>query len=403
MSIQNSLPGSIVKKLTPAEVWNARYNTNASKFVSAKERIAEYCKAVPGAMTELQNAIKDFKAANPKLTRDNMKLATAAPAKLSNIRIDDTMNRPLDWDHVMNILRNFNATRVLAINVYEDPEMPGCLIAWDGQHTTIVLYIIYCMYLEVSANTVEVPVVISPTNDKAEIRENFIVLNTTESKGGGKLELSPLDLFSQKVFGVRMDGSNKLDWLDAEHKQKLLESADLFLTSEAYQNTGDDGAITHVNSIIDESNTIVEGFCKYWNARKQHEVRHVETKEIIMINNLLRECEQDPSVVVDDQFIKDMTEIFWNAFECEFTGVKGLNIFWRKLDGAYQNWYDKVYKEPEIGEEDLRPTRYTMTKNGKHQDVYGTTFMIYLLKKHGFKQTLPKPLCEFKPAKADLW
>ena len=403
MSIQNSLPGSIVKKLTPAEVWNARYNTNTSVFVNAKARIDEYCKAVPGAMTELLNVIKDFKKAHPNLTRANMKLAKAADAKLSNVRIDDTMNRPLDWDHVLTILRNYNATRVLAINVYQDPELPGCLIAWDGQHTTIVLYIIYCMIFEESASTVDIPVVISPTNNKAEIRENFIILNTEESKGGGKKNLDPLDLYSQKVFGVRMDGSNNLDWRGAELKQQLLEAADLFLTSTAYQNTADDGAITQVAAIIDEDFEVVNKFCSYWIERKKFENRYVESKELIMLNNFFRACNEDPSVVVDAKFIEDMTNIFWNTFECEFTGQKGLNKFWRKLDVAYNNWYDKVYKEPEVGEEDLRPKRLDMTKNGKHQDSYGTTFMIYVLKKHGFKQTLPKPLNEFKPAKNDLW
>jgi hypothetical protein len=403
MSVQNSLPGSIVKKLTPAEVWNARYNTNTSVFVNAKARIDEYCKAVPGAMTELLNVIKDFKKANPSLTRKNMRLAKAADAKLSNVRIDDTMNRPLDWDHVLTILRNYNATRVLAINVYQDPELPGCLIAWDGQHTTIVLYIIYCMIFEESASTVDIPVVISPTNNKAEIRENFIILNTEESKGGGKKNLDPLDLYSQKVFGVRMDGSNNLDWRSAELKQQLLETAGLFLTSTAYQNTADDGAITQVAAIIEEDFEIVNKFCSYWIERKKFENRYVESKELIMLNNFFRACNEDPSVVVDAKFIEDMTNIFWNTFECEFTGQKGLNKFWRKLDVAYNNWYDKVYKEPEVGEEDLRPKRLDMTKNGKHQDSYGTTFMIYVLKKHGFKQTLPKPLNEFKPAKNDLW
>jgi hypothetical protein len=403
MSIQNSLPGSIVKKLTPAEVWNARYNTNTSVFVNAKARIDEYCKAVPGAMTELLNVIKDFKKANPALTRKNMRLAKAANAKLSNVRSDDTMNRPLNWDHVLNILRNYNATRVLAINVYQDPELPGCLIAWDGQHTTIVLYIIYCMIFEESASTVEIPVVISPTNNKAEIRENFIILNTEESKGGGKKNLDPLDLYSQKVFGVRMDGSNNLDWRIAELKQQLLETADLFLTSTAYQNTADDGAITQVAAIIEEDFEVVTKFCNYWIERKKFENRYVESKELIMLNNFFRACNEDPSVVVDDKFIVDMTTIFWNTFECEFTGQKGLNKFWNKLDVAYNNWYDKVYREPEVGEEDLRPKRLDMTKNGKHQDTYGTTFMIYILKKHGFKQTLPKRLNDFVPAKADLW
>jgi hypothetical protein len=143
MSVKNSLPGSIVKQLTPAEVWNARYNTNASIFVSAKQRIDQYCAAVPGAMDELLHAIRDFKSNNPTLTASNIKLARAEKAKLTDLRIDDTMNRPLQWQHVLKILRNFKQTKIMGINVYEDPALPGKMIAWDGQHTTIVLYIIY--------------------------------------------------------------------------------------------------------------------------------------------------------------------------------------------------------------------------------------------------------------------
>lgn len=403
MSAQNSLPGSIIKKLTPAEEWNARYNTDASVFVSAKQRIDEYCKAVPGAMDELLHAIRDFKSKNPTLTVSDIKLARAAEAKLTDIRIDDTMNRPLDWQHLLKILRNFARARVLAINVYEDPEAPNCLIAWDGQHTTILLYVVYCMIYDVSASTVTIPVVIAPEGTtKAEIRENFIILNTDESDGGGKKGLTPLDLYSQKVFGVRMDDSDNLDWRSAESKQKLLEKADLFLTRTAYQNTDKAGAITQVASIIDEDYNIVSNFCDYWVERKKFENRYVESKELIMLNNFFHACAED-GVDVDDKYIADMTEIFWNAFECEFTGQKGLNKFWRKLDNAYQNWYDKVYKQPAPGEDDLRPDRHLLTKNSQHQDTYGTTFMIALLRKKGFKHQLPKPLVDFKPAKEDLW
>jgi hypothetical protein len=390
-------------KLTTAQVINARYNTNTSVFESAKQRIDEYCKAVPGAMDELLHSIRVFKQNNPTLVVTDIKLARAAEAKLTDLRIDDTMNRPLDWEHVQKIIRNFAETRVLAVNVYEDLAAPGCLIAWDGQHTTIVLYIIYCMIYDQSASNVTIPVVIAPSNDKSAIRENFIILNTDEADGGGKKSLDPLDLYSQKVFGVRMDSSNNLDWRTAELKQQMLEAADLFLTSNAYQNTDAAGAVTQVAAIIDEDINIVGNFCKYWVERKKFENRHVESKELIMINNFFRACADDPNVELNDKFITDMTAIFWNAFECEFTGQKGLNKFWRKLDQAYNGWYDKVHREPEVGEPDFRPKRLDMTKNGKHQDVFGTTFMIYVLMKHGFKHTLPKPLNEFKPVKADLW
>lgn len=389
-------------KLTTAQIINARYNTNTSVFVSAKQRIDEYSKAVPGAMDELLHAIRKFKENNPTLIASDIKLARAAEAMLANIRIDDTMNRPLDWEHVLKIIRDFAETRVLAINVYEDPAAPGCLIAWDGQHTTIVLYIIYCMIYDESASNVVIPVVIAPSNDKAAIRENFIILNTDEADGGGKKSLDPLDLYSQKVFGVRMDKSANLDWATQERKQQMLEAADLFLTSTAYQNTDAPGAITQVAAIIDEDALIVNKFCKYWTERKKFENRHVESKELIMLNNFFRAC-ADEEIAIDNKYIEDMTVIFWNAFECEFTGQKGLNKFWRKLDLAYNNWYDKVYAVPLPGDDDLRPKRLDMTKNGKHQDTYGTTFMIALLKKKGFKPQLPMPLVDFKPARADIW
>ena len=374
-------------KLSTAQVINARFNTNTSVFVSAKQRIDQYCSSVPGAMDELLHAIKDFKKVNPTLKSSDIKLARAALAKLNDIRIDDTMNRPLNWAHVIKIIQNFVNTRVLAVNVYEDPAAPGCLIAWDGQHTTIVLYIIFCMIYDESASTVEIPVVIAPSNDKAAIRENFIILNTDEADGGGKKSLDPLDLYSQKVFGVRMDGSKNDDWATQERKQQLLEAADLFLTSTAYQNTDAPGAITQVAAVIDEDFFIVSNFVRYWIERKKFENRYVESKELIMLNNFFRACAEE-DIVVDEQYVAEMTKIFWNAFECEFTGQKGLNKFWRKLDSAYNNWYDKVYAVPKAGEDDLRPKRLDMTKNGKHQDTFGTTFMIALLKKKGFAKSL---------------
>jgi hypothetical protein len=391
--------------LTPAQVYNARYNTSASVFVSAKQRINQYCQAVPGAQTELEHIIKKFKIKNPNLTSANMRLSRAEKGRLIDIRIDDTMNRPLNWKHVLKILENFHATRVLAVNVYEDPNAPGCYIAWDGQHTTIVLYVIYCMIFEESASDVLIPIVIAdPATTKAEIRENFINLNTEEKKGGGKVNLDPMDLFAQKVFGVRMDGSSDPDWGIAEQKQALLESANLFLTSAQHQNTGAYGAITQVVDIVDEELDIVENFCKYWQNRVVYQNQHVENKELIMINAFFKACKEQGITVTND-FIRDMTEIFWNTFECEFVPTKGLNIFWSKLDKAYKNWYNKNFPEPKDNEPDLRPKLFDMTKGGNttHQITYGVTFMTCILRKHSFAHALPKPLVNFTPAKSDIW
>lgn len=396
----------IQKPQTRAEVVNSRYAQTASKFVSIKQRIDEYCARVEDAADELEMAIKVFKKNNPNLTYDKIRLARAETCKLADLRIDDTMNRPLQWQHILKILRNFKQTKIMGINVYEDPSLPGKMIAWDGQHTSIVLYIIYVMIFEQSAGTIAVPVVIYDTHDKAEIRENFIVLNSDE----GKEPLSPLALFSNMVFGVRLDGATRLDWVRANEKQLLLEDVGLFLTSKDYGDTSEPGAITQVVDFTDDAVPVkhVEYFCKYWKRRKSYEDRRVENKEVVMLFNMFRAFESD-GINITDPMIEKMADIMWDTFECEFTGTKTLNKFWKKLNTAYYNWYKSLhhpnceYDELSEEEQDNMPDHYTLTTSSKHQDVFGTTFLIYQLKKSGFKFALPKPLNEFKPAKADLW
>ena len=388
------------KHLTHAEIRNARFNQSASVFVSAKQRLEDYCNMVQGSRNELNNAIKDFKANNGTPKWSNINLVRAHKVKLADIRIDDTMNRPLDWKHVLKILRNFAATRVLAINVYEDPAAPGCYIAWDGQHTTIVLYIVSVLICQGAIGDIEVPVAITPSANKEEIRINFIVLNSAE----GKLALSPLALLEQKIYGVTVDKSTNPVWEEAAAKFQALADVDIFLTSDEYRDTGESGALTHIKTIEGESLDMVQNFAKYWSFRKVHENRRVETKELLMLMNLFNAAKAD-GIEWDDNEIEEITNIFWNKFQCEFTGEKYLNVFWQKLDVAYDNWFDKVYRQPAAGEEDLRPTRLKMTHNGKHQDTFGTVFLIKQLAKSKFSGQLPnyKHDSNFKPAAADLW
>ena len=386
--------------LTHAQIRNARFNQSSSVFVSAKQRVDDYCQLVPGARNELNNAIKDFKSKNKNMVWDQVKFVKAEKCKLSQIRIDDTMNRPLDWKHVIKIIKKFSSTRVMAVNVYEDPLAPGCFIAWDGQHTTIVLYIISVLILGQAIGDIEIPITISPTSNKEEIRINFIELNSEE----GKLALSVLALMEQKIYGVTVDNSANPKWIDAANKFKILADVDIFLTSKDYRDQNEAGALTHIKSIDSEPLDIVEMFAKYWSYRKNYENRRVESKELIHMNYLFNLAKKD-DIVWGDEDLESIVDIFWNCFNCEFTGGDHLDIFWQKLDKAYQSWYDKVYREPLPGEEDFRPTRLKMTKDGKHQETYGAVFMIKQLETSGFTGALPtfKHEAGFLPKKTDLW
>ena len=388
----------IKKPMTHAELRNSRFNTDTSVFVSVKQRFDDYCALVPGAATQMNNAIKEFKSKFPKSTWKDIecKLVEAKTCKLSDIRIDDTMNRPLDWDHVRSIIKGFSPTMVMPINVYKDGEAGGSSVAWDGQHTSITLYVIGVLIFGESIGNITVPVNISKATSKEELRINFIELN-----GDAKLPLSPLDLFEQKVYGHLVDKSNRPDWELAANKFRALSAVNIFLTSEAYRDQDQDGAITHVASIINNDLDIVQKFATYWKFRSQLENRRVESKELIHMTYLFNYA-KSVGVNWSEKDIEQIVDIFWNCFACEFTGTAHLNIFWKKLASSYNIWYDKVYGKVD---EDYRPTYLPMTKGGVHQETFGLKFMLAQLAFSGFKGNLPdyEHPAGYKPRNLDLW
>lgn len=383
---------------THAEKRNSRFETNTSVFVSAKGRFDEYSERVPGSLTQMKHAIRDFKKSFPNLTWEDIKsnLVGAQTCKLIDIRIDDTMNRPLNWKHVIEIIKNFNTTRVMAVNVYKDQASPNCFVAWDGQHTTLVLYVIAVMIFGEAIGSVEIPINISKSTSKEEIRTNFIELN-----GEAKLPLTPLDLFEQKIYGVKVDNSTRQDWRVASQKFELLQDADLFLTSEANRDQDQPGAITHVASIINNELDIVEKFATYWTFRKELENRRVESKELIHMIYMFQHAKSSGIDWSNDD-IASIVDIFWNCFNCEFTGTQHQNVFWKKLHTSYEVWYDKVYSKVD---EDYRPAKLQLTNSSIHQETFGLKFMLSQLAASGFKGKLPEyeHPAGYKPRKEDLW
>jgi hypothetical protein len=353
---------------------------------------------VPGAATQMNNAIKEFKSKFPDLTWNDIEsqLVEAQSCKLSDVRIDDTMNRPLDWEHVRKIVKNFCPTRVMPVNVYKDANAAGGKVAWDGQHTSVVLYVLGVLIFGQPIGNISVPINISKATSKEEIRINFIELN-----GEAKLPLSPLDLFEQKIYGHLVDKSNRPDWELAANKFRVLEEANIFLTSDAYRDQDQNGAITHVASIINNDLDIVQKFATYWKFRSQLENRRVESKELIHMIYMFNHA-KSAGIDWSEGDIESITNIFWNCFSCEFTGTQHLNVFWKKLANSYGIWYDKVYGKVD---EDYRPTFMKMTTSGVHQETFGLKFMLAQLAFSGFKGKLPdyEHPAGYKPRDADMW
>jgi hypothetical protein len=375
------LSNFIKKPHSYADLQNARFNTNASIFLSAKERFEEYCKNVPGSWDSISKVIEELKIRLFHETWDSISnsLSEAQLCKLSEIKIDDTMNRPLNWTHLIKILDNFSPTRAMPICVYRDKVASDYLTAWEGQHTTIVLYIISVLIYGLDPKDVAIPIIISKSSNKEDIRINFIGQASDDKKA-----LSPLDLHKQKIHGVLTDKSTNPDWILDTEKYKLYSSVGMFLTAKAYGDADLPGAVTHVDSIIKSKLSTLKTFCNYWSHRKVYEDRRVETKEIIHMNHLFVLAE-DQDIVWNDSDIKAIVDIFWKAFKCEFTGTPYINIFWKQLANSYDRWYATTYPSNLA----YVPKKLTLTERGDPQVTYGLTFMIEQLRFSGFKGQLP--------------
>ena len=123
--------------------------------------------------------------------------------------------------------------------VYRDPNKPDNYIAWDGQHTIIALYIILTKVFGERAASTMVPVVVYSSQQKLEIRRNFILLN-----GDAKETLDFIDTYKQMVYGVKVDGADYPDWVDTATKNDYLRDAGLFATHAKFGDEDEPGAFT---------------------------------------------------------------------------------------------------------------------------------------------------------------
>lgn len=365
-----------------AEQFNAQYAKSDSHFVDLAERFNSFCDE--SEAIEFRMMSREFRRRHPefKEIQDIKKrLCRGMQGKLSQIEIDVTMQRLLNLNHVLKMLANFKATKVMPIQVYEDPERPGKYVAWDGQHTAILLYILCTMVFETNPADLDVPIVIYDVSTKAEIRENFIGLN-----GEDKLPLDAIDIFQQMVYGVRVDGSETPTWLEAERKQQMLEKHKLFVTADKFDNTKEVGAISRMQEIMQASPEVVEQFGKYWSAiRKQ---RAVEPKEIYMMMSWLMLAElQD--IDVDDNYIYDLADMNLGLFDANFSPT---GAFWAKCETAYENWYEEqpqsAWQEPSM----------------QKQPTHGLPFLnAQITKSLGRKVPTYRANNGFTPFEKDLW
>ena len=322
-----------------ADTQNALFNQTGSTFVTLQQRLVDALELKPVFKNMLDGAVDEFRRRNKMWKRFNdISLCTAIPVSMDNILIDTTLQRPLNVRHIIKILSYFRQTMVMPIQVYEDPTRPGCYIAWDGQHTVISLYIIATKVFGMQPKDITIPVVVYPTHEKLEIRRNFILLN-----GDAKEPLDFIDTYKQMVYGVRVDKAQDKEWLEADQKQRHLETAGLFATNSKFGDEGESGAFTLLADTLMTKNLskakdpkVTKMFSDYWSYLNVD--RPVQAKEARQLFEYFNLC-LEQKIKVDSNYIREFVNFTKEYFEADFSET---GRFWDKVKLAYTNWYAKA-------------------------------------------------------------
>ena len=382
---------------TYADRINASYKQTSSHFVDLGSRLRYYNKR--RLAHDLAETINEFKGRHPNIKEwKDLNLCKALSTALDKILIDTTMQRELNMEHIMNILDKFCGTMVMAIQVYEDPERPGCYIAWDGQHTVIALYIIGVMILGLRPQDIQIPIVVYNVKQKAEIRRNFILLN-----GDAKEPLDNYDKIRQMIFGVRTDGSKDAMWVAVNNRHDVFEKTGLFVTHSKMGDDDEIGAFTLLADTIMSSNIdnlkdleVTKMFCNYW--QTLGEDRAVDAKEARQVYEYFDACHRQ-GIKVDQAYMDEFVAFCRNYFNADWNAGKVAGPFWAKVRTAYDNWYRKQNPDGNVDKNGEIKVRGYSTEWS-----CGGPFLIAQLNK---STTLKVPKFDatsgFTPAKKDLW
>ena len=369
---------------------NSRFNNTASNVCSIKQRWDETYKSLPPAEQQaidyaLAAAVNEFQRRNPTINsfrKLRKELARAIDLKMSQVKIDGTMQRQLNIHWVIHLLNIFVSTKVIPIQVYQPNPDQEVYLAWDGQHTLVLLWLICTQIFAEDTTNIEIPVVVYSSHLKPEMRQSFVDLNGPAGKRG----LDQFDHFEQMVYGVRIDGSENPLWKLAEQKQTVIETHGLFLTSKKFGDQNEPGAISRAQEVVKYSPEVLDWICDYLvNVGAQS--RPVEEKEIVMISYFFESCRL-AKITPSKKMIADIAGVAKTHWSADFSPT---SIFWTKASNAYKNWHAQhiVYGTPRFNKE----------------PVHGYPFLIKQLVKELPNYTFPgsRSSSEFNPDTKDLF
>lgn len=332
-TVKSFLTQAATQNLTPTQSYankiNSKFYKSASHYVTLDVRLTTSLND-NDKILKFNNIVSALKVRFANKRWNDIDLVRAEKCVFSKIVIDTTLQREYDFKHGSRILSDFKSLLVSPIKVYEDEMQPGKYVCWDGQHTVIALYALLTKVLNEDPDKCIVPINIYPSSLKHEMRETFIEFSTTACK-----PLDQIDIFHQKVYAVRTDGSNDPDFLLNERKQTALESANMFATHDKFGDKTMPGALTVLTQLVDNGYTpeITEYFCKYFMA-VCHSSRPVAPKESWMLYEYFTMC-VNQGIDITDQYIYEVA----SALNKGFNGVFDADQLYSRAKISYQEWW----------------------------------------------------------------
>jgi hypothetical protein len=345
MSVPFALTAQAPAVMSYAASKNARYKNTSSNLVDLATRLKDTVNSLPiqaqrNWQSKLNQALRVFKANHPGLKSINdiskFRLCKSLTCKLKDIQIDTTMQREPNLTWIATIIENFRAYQAQPIQVYATSS--GGMGAWDGQHTSMALYLISVIGLGEKFEDVQVPINIYDILSRGEIRSNFITSNTSVGKNAGKKALDLIDLYMQMIYGVEIDNVTEPEWVDAHAKWQYIAAGNMFLTADKFGDSTQPGAISRLNEINDSSVEVVRKFSVYGSYVVALQQRSINTKEIPIIMEFLNLCEQQ-DISYSDEVIEDLAQHCIDLFDANFDAD---SVFWEQAHQANVNAYNKA-------------------------------------------------------------
>lgn len=393
-------PTSVVAALVEnayAQKQNSRYDCDIDEYVSVQNRLQNLLDSdATGIFEDLFIELtEEFRDRYPEyntyaeMAKHMVGQGVEGWRPILEVDINTTMQRLADRDWLVSILATFNPILVNPVRVYCDTHRTddgeNRFVAWDGQHTSLVLYMIAVYGFKMDPKDVMIPTSLYPGSDRAAIRLQFMYYNA----GRGNKPLDAIDLFMQYVYGYNNDGSRDDMNVRCHRIQKLAEKYNLFLTNEKFGDQDMPGAVVRLSEIMNRNYSVeVIDFVFYYHSITKPN-KPMPALEMDNLCHYFKACEEQ-GIDVDYAYIDRMAEVL--SIVTNNTWDKG-SIKHNKVKTAYENWFKEAKRNGFI-QSDKAPRC--------NQTEIGPIWLAQSLKLNQLKRPVPYFPQDMKFANKDL-